>query len=150
MHRSLRQLHLQAMLKPAVHVCLSLQLDPSHALPRPHELAVLQFLGIGRYRTWFTLGSWAEPALGCYIGGIILVSPAPCSLHTGFGRKTMSVRCLRERQLAESACLHCSQLPVAVETALVLEVQSGSIKRATSCQGGHTTGAAAGCVCPHG
>ena len=31
------------------------------------------FLGIGRYRTWFTLGSWAEPALGCYIGGIILV-----------------------------------------------------------------------------
>ena len=37
-------------------------------------LAILNmFLGIGRYRTVFTLGSWAEPALGCYIGAIIIV-----------------------------------------------------------------------------
>ena len=38
------------------------------------------FLGIGRYRTWFTLGSWAEPALGCYIGGIILARPPVISV----------------------------------------------------------------------
>lgn len=32
------------------------------------------FLGIGRYRSLFTLGSWAEEALGCYLGAILIVS----------------------------------------------------------------------------
>lgn len=31
------------------------------------------FLGIGRYRTWFGLGSWADAAFGFYIAGIALV-----------------------------------------------------------------------------
>ena len=35
---------------------------------------VNMFLGVGRYRTWFNLGSWPEGALGLYFGAIILVS----------------------------------------------------------------------------
>ena len=31
------------------------------------------FLGFGRYRTWFNLGSWPEGAFGIYIGLIALV-----------------------------------------------------------------------------
>lgn len=34
------------------------------------------FLGVGRYRTWFTLGSWPEGAFGIYIGVLILASLA--------------------------------------------------------------------------
>lgn len=31
------------------------------------------FLGFGRYRTWFNLGSWPEGAFGLYLGAIVLV-----------------------------------------------------------------------------
>lgn len=48
---------------------------------------VNMFLGIGRYRTWFNLGSWPEAALGLYFGAIILVRDGCCTAHS------VSVKC---------------------------------------------------------
>ena len=35
------------------------------------------FLGIGRYRTEFTLGTWAETLLGFWIASLVIVRPWP-------------------------------------------------------------------------
>ena len=31
------------------------------------------FLGIGRYRTLYGLGSWADEVLGCYLAALVVV-----------------------------------------------------------------------------